>query len=90
MVELRMWQRRHGPDLVAEVTPVPGMGNWDVCMWREPNRQDVRQGASFGFLTDAMQAADALVAVSTGHSCDESCGNWEAIERRRKPRPVKA
>jgi hypothetical protein len=84
-----MWQRRHAPDIVAEVTPVEGMGTWEVCAWRAPNRRDIKVGASCCFLTDAMNAADAL-AGSGGHTCDASCEKWEAVERRQKRRAVEA
>jgi hypothetical protein len=65
------------------------MGTWDVCAWREPHRQELCAGASFGFLTDAMHAADALVATSFSHTCEATCGDWEAVERRRPGRKVK-
>jgi hypothetical protein len=82
MVELRIWQRRHATGVVAEVTPVAGIGTWEVCAWHEPDRGGVSAGRRFGLLSDAMAAADALAIASAGHTCDEKCGKWEPTERR--------
>ena len=82
MIEVRVWQRRHAVDIVAEVAPVPGMGTWDVCVFREPGRHAIQIGGRFGFLTDAHTAADVLAAATFAHRCDAECGVWNPIERR--------
>jgi hypothetical protein len=82
MAELRVWQRRHGSDIVAAVTPVPGVGTWDVCFFREPGRRELRDGGRFGLLIDAHAAADALACATFGHRCEQACGSWNPIERR--------
>ena len=89
MAELRLWRRRHAPDIVAEVEPVPGMGMWDVSTRREDGNEVSVAGGRFGFLTDAHSAADTLTATAFGHRCNSHCSQWEAVERRRlgKARP---
>jgi hypothetical protein len=85
MAELRVWQRRHGDDIVAEVSPVQGMGTWDICAWREPDRRETR-GGRFGWLADAHHGADTLAQLTFDHRCDSRCGVWNAVERRRRTR----
>jgi hypothetical protein len=77
-----VWHRRHAPDIIAEVTPVMGMGTWDVGIFRETNPAATRAGGRFGLLTDAHQAADAMVWAVYQHTCDPTCGVWTAVERR--------
>jgi hypothetical protein len=84
--ELRVWQRRHATGVVAQVTPVPGMGTWDVCAWHEADREDLRTAGRFGVLSDAMAAADDLAIASAVHACSAECGRWEPIERRKSAR----
>jgi hypothetical protein len=86
MVELRIWQRRHVTGVVAEVTPVAGIGTWEACAWHEPDRAGVLAGGPVGLLSDAMAAADALAITSAGHTCDARCGKWEPTDRRSNAR----
>ncbi len=86
MGELRVWQRRHGPVIVAEVRPVAGMGTWDVCVWRELDGAERCEGGRHGMLTEAHRAADALAVTTFAHQCDAACGEWNAIERRQESR----
>jgi hypothetical protein len=84
-----MWRRQHSADIVAEVTPVSGMGTWQVCAWRVAG--DVHRNLPdrhFSLLTDAHEAADQLAAVTFEHRCDDICGEWTAVERRKVPRDV--
>ena len=84
---LRMWRRKHSANIVAEVTPVSGMGTWSACVWRAPDdahRTDT--GRHFSLLTEAHQAADELAAVTFEHHCDTVCGQWTPVERRIRPR----
>jgi hypothetical protein len=86
MTALRVWQRRHTPNLVAEVRPVGGMGTWDVSVWRDVEPPERCEGGRYELLTEAHRAADALAATTFNHRCDESCGEWNALERRKEDR----
>lgn len=87
MSQLRTWQRRHAERVVAEVTPVPGMGTWEACARLLDPPGTVRQvGLQFSLLTDAQDAADVLARAMVGHDCDASCTPWTALERRQHPR----
>jgi cold shock CspA family protein len=79
---LRVWQRHHTPDIVAEVRPVSGIGTWDVCAWRDVTPPEKCEGGRYGLLTEAHRAADALAATTFNHRCDTSCGEWNASDRR--------
>ena len=81
-----MWQRRHSSNIVAQVTPVEGIGTWDVCVFHSDDLATTWDGGRFGLLTDAHDAADALVATTFAHRCEDACGAWNAVERRRTPR----
>jgi hypothetical protein len=85
--ELRVWQRRHSKPIVAEVTPVSGMGTWEACAWPADDRHRAQQvGRQFSLLTDAQAAADTTARRMVPHDCNLDCGPWTAIERRRNPR----
>ena len=86
MGTLRTWERRHGQDIVGQVTPVMGIGSWDVTVCREPNSRDLHTGGRFGLLTDAHHAADALVWSVFKHICDSTCSRWTPVERRQPAR----
>jgi hypothetical protein len=83
MKKLSLWQRRHQPDVIGEVTPIAGIGTWAVCAYRTPGRRQVRHGGRFELLTEAHHAADALVAAAFHHTCGTACAAWQPIERRR-------
>ena len=84
--QLRSWQRRHARDIVAEVRPVPGMGTWDVCVWRDAAPPEHCEGGRHGLLTAAHRAADELTAASFDHRCDATCGIWAPVEWRKHKR----
>ena len=87
MSQLRTWQRRHAERVVAEVSPVPGMGTWEACARLIAPPGTAREvGLHFSLLTDAQDAADVLARAMVPHQCDASCGEWAAIERRKTPR----
>jgi hypothetical protein len=86
MSELRTWQRRHAPDVVAEVRPVAGMGTWDVFVWRDVEPPETCEGGRHGLLVEAHRAADTLAASTFAHQCDASCGPWNPVERRKERR----
>jgi len=76
------WQRRHVNGVLAVVTPVPGIGSWEVCLWQpsQPSRQPL--GRYFSLLTEAQAAADFAV---TAHDCSV-CQPWVPVERGEKKR----
>jgi hypothetical protein len=86
MSELRVWQRRHAPNIVAEVRPVGGMGTWDICTWLDAGSPERCEGGRHALLTEAHLAADVLAATTFDHRCDAACGEWNAIERRKAER----
>jgi hypothetical protein len=87
MIFLREWRRPHGDNLIAQVSPVGGMGSWEarVSRLQQPD-SPIHVGQHFALLTEAQAAADALVATVYGHTCDATCGPWRPIERREKAR----
>jgi hypothetical protein len=85
MTQLRLWRRRHSQNIIAEATPVAGMGSWEVSVWQKGVRK-TNGGRQFSLLTDAHTAADGLAAVTFGHQCDAGCGPWDPVERRQHPR----
>jgi hypothetical protein len=87
MSQLRTWQRRHAERVVAEVSPVPGMGTWEACARLLGDPQTVREvGLHFSMLTEAQEAADVLARAMVPHQCGATCEPWSAIERRKVPR----
>jgi len=86
MSQLRSWQRRHRR-VVAEVSPVPGMGTWEACArLLDPPETQREVGLQFSLLTDAQDAADVLARTMVRHECDSTCEQWVAVERRTIPR----
>ena len=88
MRKLRVWRRNHGPDLVAEVAPIQGMGTWRACArrLRSSGRDELVDHAtrSFSLLEDAQAAADDLLHQHYNHRCDDSCGEWGPLQARRR------
>jgi hypothetical protein len=82
MAELRVWRRRHSPNIVSQVTPIEGIGTWDICVSSAVEGQEVRGAERFSLLSDALQAADRLAAATYQHHCVPACGVWEPVERR--------
>ena len=86
MSQLRTWQRRHGR-VVAEVSPVPGMGTWEAsARLLDPPETERQVGLQFSLLTDAQDAADVLARAMIRHDCDGACAQWGAVERRKSSR----
>ena len=86
MSQLRTWQRHHG-SVVAEVSPVPGMGTWEAsARLLDPPETERQVGLQFSLLTDAQDAADVLARAMTRHECDGACEQWGAVERRKSSR----
>jgi hypothetical protein len=80
---LHVWQRQHSQTIVAEVTPVVGIGSWEVSVWQEPDatRSRTNNYRYYSFLIDAYIGADTLAAVTFGHRCDHTCGVWQPVDR---------
>jgi hypothetical protein len=75
---LHTWRRQHGPDLVAQVTPLEGLGTWDASAWlvRSPT-EAARSPRKIAELTSAQATADHLARTAFGHTCDpHECGDW--------------
>jgi hypothetical protein len=90
-MSLRTWRRQHGPDIVAQVEPIDGLGMWDPSTWRTVSPEAVmRTPQRIERLTEAQDAADALAREAFGHACDaNACGPWlpkELTEDRRARR----
>jgi hypothetical protein len=74
---LSKWRRLHYPGLVAETSPVPGIGTWIACAYRQVREADaVCAPAPFTHLTAAQATADDLVRTMFGHVCVLECGQW--------------
>jgi len=73
-----VWRRLHGGDIIAEASPVRGMGTWTVSAYRtNPNADSVYGSGSFSLLRDAHQAADELIRTHFHHTCETGvCGKW--------------
>jgi len=80
--QLRSWRRRHGEHVVAEVTPVPGMGVWQPWACCGPDGLDRRPyQRHFSLLTEAQKAADVMASELFPHRCNGQCGPWLPISR---------
>jgi hypothetical protein len=74
---LSKWRRHHYHGVVAEASPLAGIGTWSACAYRETAKAGmVHAPTRFTLLTDAQAAADALVRTSFGHTCVLECGVW--------------
>jgi hypothetical protein len=81
---VREWQRRHVTGVLARVTPVPGVGTWQVSVSRIRQRS-LHIAAQFSLLTDAHDAGDRHAQAIGAHDCSH-CGRWMPIERRKRER----
>jgi hypothetical protein len=75
---LHRWRRRHGAGIVAQVTPIEGIGQWDVSAWlvRDPSAV-VATSRKIGLLMSAQAAADHLARTAFDHTCHlDGCGDW--------------
>jgi hypothetical protein len=82
---LFVWRRRHSQDIIAEVTPVAGIGSWRVSVWQKAAGK-TNADCHFSLLTDAQGAGVTLALITFGHRCDADCGQWQTVE----PRPLRA
>jgi hypothetical protein len=72
------WRRLHDGDLIAQASPLAGMGSWWVSAYRTTNAADSAHGAgSYSLLREAQHAADDLVRLHFLHTCRTGvCGRW--------------
>jgi hypothetical protein len=72
------WRRQHGPDVVAEVTSLDGLGRWHASAWFVNNRTEaVRSQRRILELMSAQAMADHLARRTFDHTCDRhACGDW--------------
>jgi hypothetical protein len=82
MNTLRTWRRYHSGDIIAQVTPVEGIGTWEASTWlvAEPSKVE-RAPRSLSMLTEAQSVADALATTAFDHQCTATCGKWLARAR---------
>ena len=78
MITAFVWRRLHGGNIIAEASPVRGMGTWAVSAYRTNWDADPVHGTgSFSLLRDAHEAADELVRTHFHHTCRTGvCGKW--------------
>jgi hypothetical protein len=64
--------------LIAEVTPVRGMGSWRVTAYRTVSSTDAAyEPRAFTMLRNAHDAADELLCQHFLHACAIGvCGRW--------------
>ena len=73
-----VWRRLHDNDLIAEASPVRGMGAWRVSAYPTLNNNEgVYAQQAFSLLRDAHAAADDLLRRHFRHTCRTGvCGRW--------------
>jgi hypothetical protein len=72
------WRRLHGGNVIAQVSRLPGMGTWIVSAYSALLEEKLqRMPTSYSLLTEAQDAADALVCETFDHECRTGeCGRW--------------
>lgn len=73
-----VWRRLHDGILIAEASPVRGMGSWRVSAYPTANNTEVvHEQQAFSLLREAHEAADQLVRRHFHHTCRTGvCGRW--------------
>ena len=70
--------------VTGEVTPIPGIGSWEVHVLK-PEQRNVRPPQHFALLTEAQEFADREARAILDHDCSQ-CEQWTAVtavEKRR-------
>jgi hypothetical protein len=72
------WRRLHDGHLIAQASPLAGMGSWRVSAYRTTNDADSAYApGSYSLIREAQHAADELVRVHFSHTCRTGvCGRW--------------
>jgi hypothetical protein len=73
-----VWRRLHDGHIIAQASPLPGMGAWRVSAYRTSDDGDsVYETRAFSLLREAHQGADELVRRHFSHTCRTGvCGRW--------------
>jgi hypothetical protein len=73
-----VWRRLHDGVLIAEASPVRGMGSWRVSAYPTANSTEaVHEQQAFSLLREAHAAADELLRRHFQHTCRTGvCGRW--------------
>ena len=73
-----VWRRLHDGHIIAEVSPLLGMGTWQVSAYRATKTDDAAHDArSYSLLREAHEIADELVRQHFNHTCRTGiCGRW--------------
>ena len=73
-----VWRRLHDGHLIAQASPLAGMGSWRVSAYRTTNDADSAHApGSYSLLREAHHAADELVRAHFSHTCRTGvCGRW--------------
>jgi hypothetical protein len=73
-----VWRRLHGGNLIAQASPLPGMGSWRVSAFRTTSDADAAyEPRTFSLLREAHHEADELVRGHFAHTCRTGvCGRW--------------
>jgi hypothetical protein len=75
---LHVWQRRHGPDIIAQAAPIAGFATWQVSTFRlTAPTQMTRIPRAVDLLQTALARADDLARRTFHHTCAaDTCGEW--------------
>lgn len=73
-----VWRRLHSGNIIAEASPIRGIGTWHVSAYRtSANEEAAHSPDSFSLLRDAHRSADELVRTHFQHTCRTGeCGRW--------------
>ena len=72
------WRRLHDGNIIAEASPVRGMGTWRVSAYRTTrNAKALHESGYVSLLREAHERADELVRKHFRHTCSAGvCGRW--------------
>jgi len=73
-----VWRRLHDGHIIAQASPVTGMGSWRVSAYRATNEvESAHEPRAFSLLREAHLCADELVERHFSHTCRTGvCGRW--------------
>ena len=73
-----VWRRLHDGNIIAQASPLAGMGSWRVSAYRTTNDAEFAyEPRSFSLLREAHHGADELVERHFDHTCRTGvCGRW--------------
>jgi hypothetical protein len=73
-----VWRRLHDGNIIAQASPLAGMGSWQVSAYRTTNdAESAYEPRAFSLLREAHHGADELVERHFAHTCRTGvCGRW--------------